>query len=122
MIDVKATNDKLKVRARNILRTIAGDAAKLSDGQLDEILDQCAGSVKLAAVVAKLRAPVEDALERLTKSRGVLSRALEEADLPVNGTAPELVLCVDAGGSGCKAVVMSKDGNKGAGRAGPCNP
>jgi hypothetical protein len=32
-----------------------------------------------------------------------------------------LVLCVDAGGTSCKAVIASKDGDMGIGTSGPCN-
>ncbi|KAJ8133198.1 hypothetical protein O1611_g428 [Lasiodiplodia mahajangana] len=124
MIDVKATNVKLKYRARNILRLIGGDACNQSDAELDQILKCCHGSVKLAAVTIVLKVPVAEAEDSLHRHQGILTRVFEEAQ---NRKSSEgdldngLVLCVDAGGTSCKAVVMSKDGEMGVGMAGPCN-
>ncbi|KAI0104016.1 putative glucokinase regulator family protein [Nemania sp. FL0031] len=124
MIDVKATNVKLKHRARNILRLVSGDACTQSDEDLDQILECCYGNVKLAAVMVALKVPVAEAEERLQRHQGILAHVFEEAH---NRKTPEedlddgLVLCVDAGGTSCKAVVISKDGDMGMGMAGPCN-
>ncbi|KAI1175643.1 putative glucokinase regulator family protein [Nemania sp. FL0916] len=124
MIDVKATNVKLKQRARNILRAVAGDACTQSDLELDQILQSCGGSVKLAAVTIVMKVPVTKAEALLQQSNGILARAIEGA----RGSATQqddldngLVLCVDAGGTSCRAVIMSKDGEMGMGVAGPCN-
>jgi N-acetylmuramic acid 6-phosphate etherase len=132
MIDVKATNLKLKQRARNILRFVGGDACTQSDLELDEILESCRGGVKLAAVTIVLKVSVAEAEERLQRNKGVLARVFEEARKEKeafiqteNQSADDgnngLVLCVDAGGTSCKAVVMSIDGEMGIGAAGPCN-
>ncbi|GAP89460.2 putative N-acetylmuramic acid 6-phosphate etherase [Rosellinia necatrix] len=125
MIDVKATNLKLKQRARNILRFVGGDACTQSDTELDHILENCHGSVKLAAIVIVLKVPVAEAEDRLQRNDGVLARVFGEArkedKLQHNDDADELVLCVDAGGTSCKAIIMSQDGEMGMGIAGPCN-
>ncbi|KAI1811339.1 putative glucokinase regulator family protein [Poronia punctata] len=124
MIDVKATNLKLKQRARNILRFVGGDVRTQSDVELDQILESCRGSVKLAAVTIVLKVPVAEAEERLESNKGVLARVFEEARETETQRATQndgLVLCVDAGGTNCKAVIMSKDGEMGMGTAGPCN-
>lgn len=124
MIDVKATNIKLKQRARNILRFVGGDACTQTDEQLDQTLQSCHGSVKLAAVTIVLGVSVEEAEERLERNKGVLARVLEEArqrEARRQDDHDGLVLCVDAGGTSCKAVIMSKDGEMGIGTAGPCN-
>lgn len=124
MIDVKATNMKLKQRARNILRFVGGDACTQSDEELDEILQACRGSVKLAAVTIVLKVSVMEAEERLQRNQGVLARVFEEAREQKAQTQDDdegLVLCVDAGGTSCKAVIMSKAGEIGTGIAGPCN-
>ncbi|KAI1303874.1 putative glucokinase regulator family protein [Xylaria venustula] len=124
MIDVKATNHKLKQRARNILRFVGGDACTQSDSELDHILDHCYGSVKLAAVTIVLNISVTEAKDRLQQNKGVLSdvfrNARKKEALP-KGHGGSLVLCVDAGGTSCKAVIMAKDGEMGIGKAGPCN-
>ncbi|KAI0536405.1 putative glucokinase regulator family protein [Xylaria digitata] len=119
-----ATNLKLKQRARNILRFVGGAACTQSDLELDEILECCRGSVKLAAIVITLKLSVVEAEDRLQRSKGVLSRVFAEAHEKKARQETydnDLVLCVDAGGTSCKAVIMSKDGEMGMGRAGPCN-
>jgi N-acetylmuramic acid 6-phosphate etherase len=125
MIDVKATNIKLRQRARNILRFVGGDACTQTDEELDSILQDCRGSVKLAAVTIVLKVPVVEAEDQLQRNKGVLARVFQEArekdTQPQQGQDDGLVLCVDAGGTSCKAVVMSEDGAMGTGTAGPCN-
>ncbi|OIW27043.1 putative glucokinase regulator family protein [Coniochaeta ligniaria NRRL 30616] len=124
MIDVKATNIKLKQRARNILRFVGGDACTQTDEQLDQILQDCRGSAKLAAVTIVLKVSVIEAEERLQRNSGVLARVFEEAreeEAQREDRDEGLVLCVDAGGTSCKAVILSKDGEMGTGIAGPCN-
>lgn len=128
MIDLKATNLKLKQRAKNILRFIGGSSCTQSDEELEQILEACRGSVKLAAVTIVLNIPVAEAEDRLQQNKGVLARLFEEEREKIqnlhlqNGSQDEdLVLCVDAGGTSCKAAVMSRDGGLGMGTAGPCN-
>lgn len=126
MIDVKATNVKLKQRARNILRFVGGSACTQTDEELDQILQECNGSVKLAAVVIVLKVSVAEAEERLERNKGVLARVFEAAEQEKNdpsrgGQDEGIVLCVDAGGTSCKAAIMTKAGDTGLGTAGPCN-
>lgn len=124
MIDVKATNIKLKQRARNILRVVGGDNCTQSDAELDLILECCHGSVKLAAAVIVLNVSVLEAEERLQRNDGVLARVFEEVrneTTLLENCDDGLVLCVDAGGTSCKAVIISRDGEMGMGTAGPCN-
>lgn len=124
MVDLKATNLKLVQRAKNILREIAGPACSLSDDELDHVLQSCEGNVKLAAVAVALNVSVPEAGLRLSRNDGVLAKVFREdkQNSPVDDSEfGELVLCVDAGGSSCKAVVMAKDGAMGRGNAGPCN-
>ncbi|KAI1122368.1 putative glucokinase regulator family protein [Nemania abortiva] len=124
MIDVRATNVKLKHRARNIIRLVGGGACAQSDIELDHVLECCRGSVKLAAATIGLKVPVVEAEDRLQRHGGVLARVFEEAHkrkVREKSLDDGLVLCVDAGGTSCKAVIMSKDGEMGVGMAGPCN-
>lgn len=124
MIDVKATNVKLKQRARNILRFVGGDACTQTDEELDSILHDCGGSVKLAAATIVLKVSVAEAEQRLRRNQGVLAKVFEEAKDPETRNTSQdegLVLCVDAGGTSCKAVIMSRDGTSGTGVTGPCN-
>ncbi|KJK84373.1 hypothetical protein H634G_00737, partial [Metarhizium anisopliae BRIP 53293] len=125
MVDLRATNIKLQQRARNILRLIGGPCCTQSDEELGRILHECHGSVKLAAATIVLGVPVADAEARLRQHGGLLARVIEEHE-GQQAAADEaqddgLVLCVDAGGTSCKAVIMSRDGVSGCGAAGPCN-
>jgi N-acetylmuramic acid 6-phosphate etherase len=79
----------------------------------------------LAAAAITMRVPVAEAEVRLQRHKGVLARVFEENERQqaVKNVAPDegLVLCVDAGGTSCKAVVMSNGGSVGCGVGGPCN-
>lgn len=124
MIDVKATNVKLKQRAKNILRAVGGVGCTQSDEELESILEACQGSVKLAAVTIVLGVSVSVADEHLKRHEGVLTRVFEEDKKKRAQQETQddgFVLCIDAGGTSCKAVVMSRSGATGNGSAGPCN-
>ncbi|OAR02982.1 hypothetical protein LLEC1_05646, partial [Akanthomyces lecanii] len=124
MVDLKATNIKLQQRARNILRAIGGQRCPHSDEDLDAILAASHGSTKVAAVVIVLDVDVAEAELRLERNNGVLAQVFAEAETQSSkGTKDEsdIVLCVDAGGTSCKATVLSKDGAVGTGIGGPCN-
>ncbi|KAI0867378.1 putative glucokinase regulator family protein [Hypoxylon argillaceum] len=124
MIDVKATNVKLKHRARDILRFVGGDACPQSDAELDRVLASCRGSVKLAAVTIVLKLSVTEAEDPLRRNKGILAHVFNEVrekETQKDALHEGLVLCVDAGGTSCKAVLMSKNGGMGMGMASPCN-
>lgn len=123
MVDLKATNLKLRQRARNVLRAVAGPSCKASDAELDTLLAACQGSVKLACASLTLGVSPAVADEQLKQNDGVLARVIDNAQhKELNADSQgKLVLCVDAGGSSCKALVMSADGRTGSGSAGPCN-
>ncbi|OAA70757.1 N-acetylmuramic acid 6-phosphate etherase [Akanthomyces lecanii RCEF 1005] len=124
MVDLKATNIKLQQRARNILRAIGGQRCHHSDEDLDGILAAARGSTKVAAVVIVLEVDVAEAELRLERNNGVLAQVFAEAETESstgNNDDSGIVLCVDAGGTSCKATVLSKDGAVGTGIGGPCN-
>jgi len=75
MVDVVATNAKLRARAR---RTVAL-ATGVSDAGVDEALAAAAGDVKVAIVSLLTGLHAEDARRRLKTADGVIRRALEEA-------------------------------------------
>jgi N-acetylmuramic acid 6-phosphate etherase len=72
MVDLRATNDKLRDRAARILSQLTG----LSRGEAFDLLDRAGGSVKTAAVMHLRHAdrPAADAL--LARAEGWLDRAL----------------------------------------------
>ncbi|KAM3444317.1 hypothetical protein MY4824_000206 [Beauveria thailandica] len=122
MVDLKATNVKLRQPARNILRAIGGQRCHYSE--LDALLAAAHDSTKLAAVMMVLNVSLVEAELRLERNNGVLDRVFAEADTKSDtgsGDDSCLVLCVDAGGTSCKAMILSKDGAVGAGFGGPCN-
>lgn len=125
MVDLRATNIKLQQRAKNIIRFIAGPSCVQSDEELEKVLQDCHGSVKLAAATIVLNVPVAEAEARLLRHKGVLAKVFEEHESQQNAGKEVqhdgLVLCVDAGGTSCKAVIMSREGVSGCGVAGPCN-
>ncbi len=73
MVDVKATNAKLRDRAARIISTLT----KLDREAALELLDRCDGEVKTAIVVKRLELEPAEARERLDNAQGHLGRALE---------------------------------------------
>jgi N-acetylmuramic acid 6-phosphate etherase len=124
MVDLKATNLKLRQRARNVLRAVAGPTCVETDAELDLLLSACRGSVKLACASLATGLSVVEAEEHLSRHDGVLARVIESSKSAADSSGihdDSLVLCVDAGGSSCKAVILSSGGLKVFGSAGPCN-
>jgi N-acetylmuramic acid 6-phosphate etherase len=75
MVDVVATNDKLRRRAQRIVETLAGVAPP----KAREALDRCGGETKTAIVSLVRGLEPGAARERLAARGGILRRALEEA-------------------------------------------
>ncbi|EED22174.1 glucokinase regulator family protein, putative [Talaromyces stipitatus ATCC 10500] len=128
MVDLIASNQKLKQRSRNILRKVSRRCSSMVDYELDDLLARCDGRVKLAIVVAEKGLSVEESREQLEMAQGVLARVIAtEDDVQVkkplvNGfKRHRSVLCIDGGGSKCAAVVGYSGGKIGKGVAGPCN-
>jgi N-acetylmuramic acid 6-phosphate etherase len=73
MVDLRASNAKLKDRARRIIRTITGE----SDDKIDAALTACGSQLKLAVIVLKRKVSPPAAQVLLDKYRGKLRQALE---------------------------------------------
>ncbi|MDG2381040.1 MAG: N-acetylmuramic acid 6-phosphate etherase [Pirellulaceae bacterium] len=73
MVDLRATNQKLKVRSRRIVRELTD----LSEAAVDSLLDDCEGEVKTAIVVNRLGISPAEARTRLQKCQGHLRTAIE---------------------------------------------
>lgn len=124
MVDLKATNVKLRQRARDVMRIVAGPSCTETDKAIDSVLRNCYGNVKLACLVLRSGLEVPSAESLLRQEHGLLSRALATQPTLNNvGTAypTDLVLCIDAGGTSCKAVIVSGADWVSRGVAGPCN-
>ena len=74
MVDLKATNNKLRDRAARIVSTITG----LSRDESFAAVDKAAGHVKVAIVMIKRNLTAEEARHLLTKTGGKLRAALEK--------------------------------------------
>lgn len=70
MVDLRATNDKLKDRAARIISTLTGSSRE----DAFALLDSADGSVKLAIAMHKLNAPRDEAQTRLNAAGGYLHR------------------------------------------------
>jgi len=126
MVDLRATNLKLQQRSRNILRSICGSKCPEADEALDDLLNSCGGSVKIAIASLTLGVTVLEAVNRLDDAGGVLSKILKHdegvpADPTTNSNQFEYALCIDGGGSKCAAALISADGAISIGEAGGCN-
>lgn len=83
MVDVRATNAKLRDRA---LRIVV-EAGKVSRERAAELLTQAGGDTKVAILMARRGGTPELARETLEATQGVLYRALGEPDQPPAGPA-----------------------------------
>lgn len=126
MVDMVASNLKLKQRSRNMLRKLSKVCEPKSDADLDALLLNCSRSVKLALLVAETGLSVGECQSKLEQVGGVLAKALSVE--PAKGEASEsqlleqkYVLCIDGGGTKCAAVIMNHKGDISRGLAGPCN-
>jgi N-acetylmuramic acid 6-phosphate etherase len=79
MVDLQATNEKLKDRSERILRVVCG----VSREQARELLDASGKSVKIAIVMQKLGVDRHEALRRLDEHGGVIRRVIPDAPPPV---------------------------------------
>lgn len=75
MIDLRPTNEKLRIRSRRILRELAG----VDDGQAREILARCGGRLKQALVVAMAQVEPERAQALLEQHDGQVRAAIKAA-------------------------------------------
>lgn len=127
MVDLKATNTKLKARANRIVRTVTG----LDAGAAGDLLDGCGGEVKTAIVAHLCGVPADEARARLAAAGGRVGLVVAEAGRPkvVAGPVadrpvrPDLAVGVDGGGTTTTALVVRRATGEviGRGRAGPSN-
>ena len=74
MVDVQATNLKLKARAVGIVRQVTGASRE----RAEEALAQSGSSAKIAIVVVQTGATPDEARQRLARAGGFLRRALSD--------------------------------------------
>ncbi|MBC7790482.1 MAG: N-acetylmuramic acid 6-phosphate etherase [Anaerolineae bacterium] len=79
MIDLRATNDKLKDRSERIIMEVSG----VERPEARQFLDSAGGSVKTALVMQKLGATREQAETALAEAGGVIRRVVGDDPPPV---------------------------------------
>jgi N-acetylmuramic acid 6-phosphate etherase len=117
MVDLRATNAKLRARTNRIVRQLTG----LPADEADALLRRCDGELKTALVARLANLTPDEARARLQEAGGQVRPAL--AAPPVAAPAHDLVLGVDGGGSRTVALLARLGGGVvGRGEAGPSNP
>ena len=74
MVDVQASNEKLRARARRAVALATGS----SESEVDEALEAAGGEVKVAIVALAAGVDAEAARARLTEAGGAVRQALQE--------------------------------------------
>lgn len=122
MVDLRATNAKLLDRSRRIAARLTG----LDEQAAADLLARHDGELKTAIVASRRGVPTAEARRLLAAAAGQLRGALGEPAVSTVAVAADLVLGVDGGGSGCRAVLARRDADGlticGRGSAGPANP
>jgi N-acetylmuramic acid 6-phosphate etherase len=74
MVDLRATNAKLVVRARRLIRQVTG----VDDAEATRLFEAAGGETKLAILMGLTSLSAEEARARLTEAEGVLRRAIQD--------------------------------------------
>jgi N-acetylglucosamine kinase-like BadF-type ATPase len=126
MVDLRATNSKLRARTNRIVRILTG----LSAERADELLQRCGGELKTALVAQLGGFEPEQARARLAEAGGQVRRALSLHQPAAPATvAPlptrELYLGIDGGGTHTVALLAVRTSASwtilGRGTSGPSN-
>jgi N-acetylmuramic acid 6-phosphate etherase len=130
MVDLRATNSKLRARTNRIVRQLAG----LDLEQADELLARCNGELKTALVAQLATLTPDEARARLQTADGQVGKALgarsvrSRAEMPAltSSGAQNLLLGIDGGGTSTVALLAQREPFGGwrilgRGEAGPCN-
>lgn len=73
MVDLRASNVKLRERSKRIVAMLAG----IDECEASEVLEKCDGEVKTAVIAHRCQLAAEAAREKLERADGHLRRALE---------------------------------------------
>lgn len=121
MVDLRATNVKLKARANRIIRQITG----MEEASATALLEACAGEVKTAIVAHGLNTDADSARKILTENQGIIRKALAANRAQWKPDA-SLILGIDGGGTKTTALLARCDKGRfrvlGKGSAGASNP
>jgi N-acetylmuramic acid 6-phosphate etherase len=125
MVDLRATNSKLRDRARRILTTLT-DAMP---AEAETLLATCDGEVKTALIVRQLGRTPAEARAMLAEAKGRVAEVLAKQSArlaePPSVSGSRLVLGVDGGGTKTIALLAEMEGDRfrllGRGESGPSN-
>jgi N-acetylmuramic acid 6-phosphate etherase len=118
MVDLRATNTKLRARTNRIVRSLTG----IDHEAADELLRRCDGELKTALVVQQASITPDEARERLRAFGGRVGEALRVHDRRSDASsAADLVIGVDGGGTSTVALVATEKEILGRGASGPSN-
>jgi N-acetylmuramic acid 6-phosphate etherase len=125
MVDLKATNNKLRARSNRIVRQFTGITTEEADG----LLQRCGGELKTALVAQRGGLSPDEARARLAKANGKVRIALvgltSAAASAPSSMREDLLLGIDGGGSHTVALLAQRDANGhrvlGRGESGPSN-
>jgi N-acetylmuramic acid 6-phosphate etherase len=123
MVDLRATNSKLRARSNRLVRIFTDKSV----AEADELLRRCDGELKTAIVVGVTNATPADARARLIEADGQVRAALGALQNPLarQPRYPGLILGIDGGGSHTLALLARLEGSSwkiiGRGGAGPSN-
>lgn len=98
MVDLRATNSKLRARTNRIIRQLTG----LTVEQADELLQRCSGELKTALVVQMGHTTPEDARRLLQQAQGQVRQALHSIAGPLSSS-----LYSKGSGSGSMEIVST---------------
>jgi N-acetylmuramic acid 6-phosphate etherase len=125
MVDLRATNSKLRARTNRIVRNLTG----LSVEEADALLRKCGGELKTALVAQQANLTPAEARAWLQANGGQVRRAFEQcrATAMVSSSSKpggKLFLGIDGGGSRTVALLAAAEDHGtvvGRGEAGPSN-
>lgn len=122
MVDLRATNTKLKARTNRIIRHFTG----LNTEAADDLLQRCDGELKTAIVAQRLGVDAAQARQQLGASGGSIRAAIQSSSRSEpEAPATDLILGIDGGGSHTTALLARLRDNgyevRGKGRGGPSN-
>ena len=103
MVDLKASNSKLKARANRILR----DATGLAEQEAQALLIDCSGEVKTAIVAHELKVAPDSARAKLLENQGMVRKTIFNKT-PALDMDATLIVGVDGGGTKTVAVLARK--------------
>ena len=122
MVDLRATNEKLRARTNRIVRQLTG----LHKAEADALLQRCQGQLKTALVAQLAKADADRARELLHATGNRVGPVLDAVAAPADAdVAEDLCLGIDGGGTKTIALLARRADRTwaviGRGEGGPSN-